>query len=58
MRSTFTLSKAYRGFDEGTEFERVAAYGPWHVASMKLESTDSLRRVEVTTEELEQFFAA
>ncbi|WP_161569870.1 hypothetical protein [Salinigranum halophilum] len=53
-----TLQKDYRGFEADTEFERVAEYGSWHVSAAKLETIDSTRRLEVTDEELTQFFAA
>jgi hypothetical protein len=53
-----TLQKDYRGFEADTEFEQVATYGGWHVLSAKLETVDSTRRIEVTDEELTQFFAA
>lgn len=53
-----TLNKHYRGFEEGTEFDCVAEYGSWHVASAKLETRDGARRLEVTDQELQQFFAA
>lgn len=53
-----TLQKDHRGFDADTEFERVAEYGSWHVSAAKLETVDSTRRIEVTDEELAQFFAA
>ena len=55
----FTLSKPYRGFDAETEFEQVVKYGSWHLAAAKLEAVDgSDRRIEVTTDELKQHFAA
>jgi hypothetical protein len=53
-----TLTRDYRGFDAGTEFDRVATYNSWHVSAAKLETVDSTRRLEVTADELEEFFAA
>lgn len=59
MGITFTLRKPYRGFDAETEFRQVAQYGSWHLAAAKLEAADgSDRHIEVTTDELEQHFAA
>jgi hypothetical protein len=55
---TITLRRDHRGFESDTEFEYVARYGSWHVSAAKLETTDSTRRIEVTADELEQFFAA
>jgi hypothetical protein len=59
MGTKVTLCTTYRGFEAGTEFERVATYGSWHPASAKLEARDgSYRHIEVTTDQLEQHFAA
>ena len=59
MGMNYILSKPYRGFDAETEFRQVAQYGSWHLAAAKLEAADgSDRRIEVTTGELEQHFAA
>jgi hypothetical protein len=58
VKRIITLRKAHRGFDAETEFEQVARYGSWHPAAAKLETTDSRYRIEVTRDELEQFFAA
>jgi hypothetical protein len=53
-----TLTRDHRGFDAGTEFDRVATYDSWHVSAAKLETVDSARRLEVTADELAEFFAA
>lgn len=54
-----TLNKPYRGFDAATDFERVATYGSWHLAAAKLAAADgSYRHIEVTNDELKQYFAA
>lgn len=58
MKQTVTLHTAHRGFDADTEFDRIARYGSWHPAAVKLETTDGRRRIEVTRTEFEQFFAA
>ncbi len=58
MNHGLTLTRDYRGFDAGTEFDRVATYDSWHVSTAKLETVDSTRRIEVTADELAQFFAA
>lgn len=58
MNRRLTLTREYRGFDADTQFDRIATYGSWHPASAKLETVDSARRIEVTAEELAQFFAA
>lgn len=58
VKRTITLHTPHRGFDAETEFEQIARYGSWHPARAKLETTDGEYRIEVTAEELRQFFAA
>jgi hypothetical protein len=58
VNRTITLHTPHRGFDAETEFEQIARYGSWHPARAKLETTDGQYRIEVTAEELRQFFAA
>ncbi|WP_136600744.1 hypothetical protein [Salinigranum halophilum] len=59
MGTNVTLRSPYRGFDAETEFERIATYGHWHCAAAKLETVDgTYRRIEVTSDELRQHFAA
>jgi hypothetical protein len=58
VTQTYSLQRAHRGFDEDTEFRRIATYGGWHPAAAKLETADETYRIEVTDEELRQFFAA
>ena len=59
MGTKMTLTTPYRGFDAETEFEQIATYGHWHLATAKLEAADGTnRRIEVTSNELRQHFAA
>lgn len=58
MNRRLTLTRDYRGFEAGTEFDRVATYDHWHVSTAKLETVDSARRLEVTAKELAELFAA
>lgn len=58
MSRTLTLTEPFRGFDAGTRFDRVATYDHWHISTAKLETVDGTGRIEVTADELLEFFAA
>jgi hypothetical protein len=56
MTQQLELVDDYRGFPAGTTFVRVATYGEWHVAAVKLKPTHGTSRIEVSRADLEARF--
>lgn len=56
MTQQLQLVDDYRGFPAGTTFTRVATYGEWHVAAVKLKVTHGTHRIEVSRADLEERF--